>query len=727
MASGMAIASVEEKIEAVQKQIEKEKDTEKRKRLWEEKKQLREEKKRLRNEEEQLQDVKPWDIKTTLAMALQTAAVRFGSVCVVVVSKLLDVYGEKLQRARCFHRMPETRVPTCKLPLLDNGGQPCLRTDLGDYFTLVGREETIQHLMAAAARVFGTFMNTTANTSDIERKDFLLMLIGFPGAGKTTVGTCLSALLREAWERDTKTGDIDGLLEDQLGHKGFVKQFKEMVNNVLETGKDLTMYHSVETTRAGDVTFLEDGLAPEQVLALRCFHAALCPMNTTSYGRFLRQLDDKFPGLRNVLTLGNVIDFIRTGLKIPADKRIFLSWFFDDVNKAQPEPGCPPALSWIHDAFSAYVQHIKDNRGGLTFPILTAATTEFAGATMRYTSTEKALSIFIPIRPLKEHEVVRVTKIFLTRLGNTLDMEKPFELKDGLRNLIKLSGGNPRMLDHLLRGLMPDHLYLDASKFYEKVNQDLTQIDLRNTITTAWGNIKRGFYYQYLKDEKYLLVLRAFYVALLGTLIRREELVWPGSRYKDNWGSLESCGLVGLLHNEELPSNEKIKLSRDEDAAFSIMFSPLLIYHLVENLHVVELQDLCLPKLISNPKNKEVSDLMSIVLMIYMLWLFHDCEGKGTVFEFRLEEILPSNFCIPATMQALKFQLPAGAKFGHLTHQPHQIHTADVFQAFLRDNSQQFYWVGVGNHGPDSFIHLQLVDAEDMLQDFFLFIESKHR
>ncbi|XP_024517456.1 uncharacterized protein LOC112341495 [Selaginella moellendorffii] len=617
--------------------------------------------------------------------------------------------------------MPEKRVPTGKLPLLDNGG---LCTDLGEYFTLVGREETIQHLMAAAARVFGTFMNTTANASDIEQREFLLMLIGFPGAGKTAVGTCLSALLREAWERDTKAGDIDGLVEDQLGDKGLVKQFKEMVNNVLETGRDLTMYHAVETTRAGHVTPLENGLAAEQVLALRCFHAALCPVNTTGYGGFLRQLDDKFPGLRNVLTLGDVIDFIRTGLKVPADKRIFLSWFFDEVNKARPQHARPPASSWIHDAFSAYVQHIKDNRGGLTFPILTAATTEFAGATMRYTSTEKALSIFIPIRPLKEQEVVRVTKIFLTRLGNTLDMEKQFELKDGLRNLIKLSGGNPRMLVHLLRGLMPD---LDASKFYEKVNQDLTQIDLRNTITTAWGNIKRGFYYRYLKDEKYLLVLRAFYVALLGTLISREELVWPGSRYEDNWGSLESCGLVGLLRNEELSSNKKIKLSRDEDAAFSIMFSPLLIYHLVENLHVVELQDLCPSKLISNPKNKEVSDLMSIVLMIYMLRLFHDHEGKGTVFEFRLEEILPSNFCIPASMQALKFRLPAGAKFGRPTHQPHQIHTADVFQAFLRDNSQQFYWVGVSNHGPDSFIHLQLVDAENKLQDFFLFIESKHR
>ncbi|XP_024533443.1 uncharacterized protein LOC112347201 [Selaginella moellendorffii] len=225
---------------------------------------------------------------------------------------------------------------------------------------------------------------------------------------------------------------------------------------------------------AGGALLLENSLEGTQVLALRSLHAALSPMNTTAYGDFLKELDDKFPGLRNVLTFRDVIDFIRTGLKVHADKRIFLSWFFDG--------GLRAASSWIHEAFSAYVRHIKGNRGGLMFPVLTVATTRFSGATMRYTSTEKATSIFIPIRPLNEEEVVNVTTIFLSRLGNTLGMERPFELKDRLRNLIKLAGGNPRMLDHLLRGLMPEHPHLDAAKFYEKVNQDLTQTDLRDTI-----------------------------------------------------------------------------------------------------------------------------------------------------------------------------------------------------------------------------------------------------
>ncbi|XP_024533344.1 uncharacterized protein LOC112347174 isoform X1 [Selaginella moellendorffii] len=647
------------------------------------------------------------------------------------VSRLLDVYTKQLEDARFLRGMPARRVPGCKLPLVDNGAQPYLHADLGDYFTLVGRDETIQHLMAAAARVFATFMNTTASASDIERKEFMLMVIGFPGAGKTTVGSCLSALLREAWLRGTETGAIDAILEDQLGSGRLVTQFKEMVNNVLETGKHLRMYHSLETTRTGGALLLENGLEGAQVLALRSLHAALCPMNTTAYGDFLKELDGIFPGLRNVLAFGDVVDFIRTGLKVPADKRIFLSWFFDEVNKARPQRGRPAASSWIHEAFSAYVQHIKGNRGGLTFPVLTAATTRFSGATMRYTSTENATSIFIPIRPLKEEEVEHITKIFFSRLGDTLDMEKPFELKDGLRKLIKLAGGNPRMLDHLLRGLMPEHPHLEALKFYEKVDQDLTQADLCKTITNAWKRIKGSYYLHYLHDSNYLLVLRALYVALLGTLINRDDLVWPGI-YSDKWGFLESCGLVGLLRNEEEPPPHKqVKLSKQEDTkngmrAFSIMFSPLLIYHLVENLHVAELRHLWPPILDSNPKVKEVSDLMCIVFMIYMGKLFHDRE-KDTVFEFTLKDILPSNFRVPARMQALKFRLPAGARFGPPKRQPHQIHEAEAFQAFLNDNKKQFYWVGIGNHGPDSFIHLKLVVVEDTLDDFFIFLESKHR
>ncbi|XP_024541561.1 uncharacterized protein LOC9657624 [Selaginella moellendorffii] len=324
-------------------------------------------------------------------------------------------------------------------------GLPPVLGDIGLYFTLKGRTETLKHLILSAGRIFATFMNTQDPLDSLLRQNFIMMIVGYPGVGKTTVGSCLSELLLEYWMANKDNPEFNKELGESLTDD-LLDAFKEMISNVVQSEKEVCMYHSLETALDGQLMQREDGLHYEQIMALRCLHAAVSRVDTPEYDACLQKLDEGAPGLKHQLRLDDVIAFIRQGLGFPTGQRIFLSWYFDEANRAS-DVG---EGTWLQYMFSAYVSWFTFKRASDTLVLFTAATTRYSAASL----SRRAQTLYIPLPPLTNDDVYDIVQEFFDRVASSVRQGARIELSNEWKKVLRFAGGNPRIVSFLLKGLV---------------------------------------------------------------------------------------------------------------------------------------------------------------------------------------------------------------------------------------------------------------------------------
>ncbi|KAI5063555.1 hypothetical protein GOP47_0022102, partial [Adiantum capillus-veneris] len=344
----------------------------------------------------------------------------------VWTDEAIRVLKEDYRDALSLSRRTRTnlrRKEMSPLPLSSHGS---LDMDIGQYFKLVGRDETYRVLLHGGLRLYKNFFTKSGSPTAFSRQPAFFSMVSFPGAGKSTFGLDFSNLLVEKWAQipqDMQEKVLKSHLQDaeRTEYLEMIEQFHIY---------NMCCYHSLEVTSTGRWLPQEDGLYAPEILALRCLHAAVNRPNTYDYNRFLSDLLAKRHGLCSHIRLGHVIEFIRSSLGIQPRTRFLICWFIDEANAARgsfPQDASEDEdkPSWLQVVLSEYVEnlHRLHKEGSTTFPILTIGTTRFFAGNLNFTKTRKAKAILVPLRPLKLKEMEDVISGLMDRLALTLQQQ----------------------------------------------------------------------------------------------------------------------------------------------------------------------------------------------------------------------------------------------------------------------------------------------------------------
>ncbi|KAI5083502.1 hypothetical protein GOP47_0003245 [Adiantum capillus-veneris] len=425
------------------------------------------------------------------------------------------------------------------LPLSPTGS---LDMDIGQYFKLVGRDETYSVLLHGFLRLYKNYFTKSGSPTAFSRQPAFFSMVSFSGAGKSTFGLDFGNFWMEKWTQIPQDM-LEQVLKCHLQDTER-KEYLEMIEQFHIY--NMCCYHSLEVTSTGRWLPQEDGLYAPEILALRCLYAAVCRPGTCDYNSILSDWLAKRHDLLTHIRLKHVIKFIRSSLGIDPKKKFLICWFIDEVNAAQ---GSFPQdvgddedkPTWLQSVLSEYVEnlHRLHKEENTTFPILIVGTTHFSTRSVNFTKTRKANAILVPLRPLKLKEMEDVILGLMDRLALTLQQPPGLIVPEWLKLVLRFCGGMPRVFALVFKSLSKE-------KF----------------------SSQSDYFSSYLRDaNKVAVVLRALAVYVLGNVVTRRSKVMEGSHsiFNDSWGDLEAEGLVALmLHDptEWLKSKENIEMGQ---------------------------------------------------------------------------------------------------------------------------------------------------------------------
>ncbi|EFJ12739.1 hypothetical protein SELMODRAFT_446505 [Selaginella moellendorffii] len=540
-----AIEQVEQKVERADQKVDSTQG-ELQKHWMEEKKQLREKENQLR----ELQ--KHWmEKEKQLRQQLIPSSGVVWSNARDRIAKLKELFGPRLKHARMYRKCLE-RDSLSSLPT------GLSLKDIGQQFPIVGREKTVDALLRGNWLLYKQFMSSQHTDWDVFRRLHHIMgVVGFPGAGKTSLGKALPQILIEMrrqrsdpWLRIQELASLFDTSTDE------VRPWDAMMSTVEHL--DVLMYHDFISTFHG-----EAGLGDAQVLALRTLHAAVSRADgqddirkdTGTWTRFPYQelvavVDAEAPDLKKFLLFDDVIALLREVCEL-GDQNIFLSFFFDEIGRSNV---------LVQKLFREFIVWKHRNVGGKTFVTMLGATNLFTAASLRESGDNGSSEvIYIPVNPLSSSDREKLVLQVFNKVLRTSNREELHALNDGMQLLCKLSGGNPRLITFMVQALASDD---------PDMALDIDNLALR---------IQEPF----LRDKAF----------------PRENVL--------TWEALESCGVVAVVLDEEKALVE---------------FSPVLLHKLTlqrEDLFGSTTFDLTTMST-DDWKQKEDNDSLSLIFSIYI-------------------------------------------------------------------------------------------------------------
>ncbi|XP_024515872.1 uncharacterized protein LOC9639883 isoform X2 [Selaginella moellendorffii] len=688
-----AIEQVEQKVERADQKVDSTQG-ELQKHWMEEKKQLRElqkhwmeEKKQLREKEKQLRQ----QLIPSSGVVWSNARDR--------IAKLKELFGPRLKHARTYRKCLE-RDSLSSLPT------GLSLKDIGQQFPIVGREKTVDALLRGNWLLYKQFMSSQHTKWDVFRRLHHIMgVVGFPGAGKTSLGTALPQILIEMRRQRSDPGlriqELASLFDTSTDE---VRPWDAMMSTVEHL--DVLMYHDFISTFHG-----EAGLGDAQVLALRTLHAAVSRADgqddirkdTGTWTRFPYQelvavVDAEAPDLKKFLLFDDVIALLREVCEL-GDQNIFLSFFFDEIGRSNV---------LVQKLFRQFIVWKHRNVGGKTFVTMLGATNIFTAASLRESGdTGSSEVIYIPVNPLSSSDREKLVLQVFNKVLRTSNREELHALNDGMQLLCKLSGGNPRLITFMVQALASDDpdMALDIDNLALRIQEPFLRDKVRRILDRVWSLCTRFKYYNgFAGDERFPYLLRAIQASMLREHVSRNGLVLLQAFPRENvltWEALESCGVVAVVDVPNL---------REEKAL--VEFSPVLLHKLTlqrEDLFGSTTFDLTTMST-DDWKQKEDNDFLSLIFSIYIHKLL-----SGDSDTFMLADVLPCDWYIPDNLKNRKFRFPT-----------FPVSIKQLSPGSKKEVQRSGTWAicGPRNSGADTFLILKEVKGMD-LEPFLLYIQSK--
>ncbi|XP_024519160.1 uncharacterized protein LOC9637151 [Selaginella moellendorffii] len=537
------------------------------------------------------------------------------------------------------------------------------------------------------------------------RLHHIMGVVGFPGAGKTSLGKALPQILIEMRRQRSDPGlriqELASIFDTSTDE---VRPWEAMMSTVEHL--DVLMYHDFISTFHG-----EAGLGDAQVLALRTLHAAVSRADgqdnirkdTGTWTRFPYQelvavVDAEAPDLKKFLLFDDVIALLREVCEL-GDQNIYLSFFFDEIGRNNV---------LVQKLFREFIVWKHRNAGGKTFVTMLGATNLFTAASLRESGdTGSSKVIYIPVNPLSSSDREKLVLQVFNKVLRTSNREELHALNDGMRLLCKLSGGNPRLITFMVQALASDDpdMALDIDNLALRIQEPFLRDKVRRILDRVWSLCTRFEYYNgFAGDERFPYLLRAIQASMLREHVSRKEPVLLQAFPRENvltWEALESCGVVAVVDVPNL----------DEEKAL-VEFSPVLLHKLTlqrEDLFGSTTFDLTTMST-DDWKQKEDNDLLSLIFSIYIHKLLSG--GSDT---FMLADVLPCDWYIPDNLKNRKFRFPT-----------FPVSIKQLSPGSKKEVQRSGTWAicGPRNSGADTFLILKEVKDMD-LEPFLLYIQSK--
>ncbi|XP_024514748.1 uncharacterized protein LOC9648959 isoform X2 [Selaginella moellendorffii] len=670
-----AIEQVEQKVERADQKVDSTQG-ELQKHWMEEKKQLREKEKQLRQQ-----------LIPSSGVVWSNARDR--------IAKLKELFGPRLKHARMYRKCLE-RDSLSSLPT------GLSLKDIGQQFPIVGREKTVDALLRGNWLLYKQFMSSQHTDWDVFRRLHHIMgVVGFPGAGKTSLGKALPQILIEMRRQRSDPGlriqELASLFDTSTDE---VRPWDAMMSTVEHL--DVLMYHDFISTFHG-----ETGLGDAQVLALRTLHAAVSRADGQDdirkdtgtwtpfpYQELVAVVDAEAPDLRKFLLFDDVIALLREVCEL-GDQNIFLSFFFDEIGRSNV---------LVQKLFRQFIVWKYRNVGGKTFVTMLGATNLFTAASLRESGDSGSSEvIYIPVNPLSSSDREKLVLQVFNKVLRTSNREELHALNDGMQLLCKLSGGNPRLITFMVQALASDDpdMALDIDNLALRIQEPFLRDKVRRILDRVWSLCRRFKYYNgFAGDERFSYLLRAIQASMLREHVSRNGPVLLQAFPRENvltWEALESCGVVAVVLDEEKALVE---------------FSPVLLHKLTlqrEDLFGSTTFDLTTMST-DDWKQKEDNDLLSLIFSIYIHKLL-----SGGSETFMLADVLPCDWYIPDNLKNRKFRFPT-----------FPVSIKQLSPGSKEEVQRSGTWAicGPRNSRADTFLILEEVKGID-LEPFLLYIQSK--
>ncbi|EFJ13825.1 hypothetical protein SELMODRAFT_446088 [Selaginella moellendorffii] len=684
-----AIEQVEQKVERADQKVDSTQG-ELQKHWMEEKKQLREKENQLR----ELQ--KHWmEKEKQLRQQLIPSSGVVWSNARDRIAKLKELFGPRLKHARMYRKCLE-RDSLSSLPT------GLSLKDIGQQFPIVGREKTVDALLRGNWLLYKQFMSSQHTDWDVFRRLHHIMgVVGFPGAGKTSLGKALPQILIEMRRQRSDPGlriqELASLFDTSTDE---VRPWDAMMSTVEHL--DVLMYHDFISTFHG-----ETGLGDAQVLALRTLHAAVSRADGQDdirkdtgtwtpfpYQELVAVVDAEAPDLRKFLLFDDVIALLREVCEL-GDQNIFLSFFFDEIGRSNV---------LVQKLFRQFIVWKYRNVGGKTFVTMLGATNLFTAASLRESGDSGSSEvIYIPVNPLSSSDREKLVLQVFNKVLRTSNREELHALNDGMQLLCKLSGGNPRLITFMVQALASDDpdMALDIDNLALRIQEPFLRDKVRRILDRVWSLCRRFKYYNgFAGDERFSYLLRAIQASMLREHVSRNGPVLLQAFPRENvltWEALESCGVVAVVLDEEKALVE---------------FSPVLLHKLTlqrEDLFGSTTFDLTTMST-DDWKQKEDNDLLSLIFSIYIHKLL-----SGGSETFMLADVLPCDWYIPDNLKNRKFRFPT-----------FPVSIKQLSPGSKEEVQRSGTWAicGPRNSRADTFLILEEVKGID-LEPFLLYIQSK--